>query len=229
MVTPVEPPEFPEFPEHPEHPEIPYPFPPGPTPPRRYEPVMVPMVDVPSDDVRQRLLQQRRLLVGGPLDGDATAALSAQLMALDGESSDDVEIVVNSEGGPVSSIFAVLDVVELMRARVNTTCVGSARGTAAALVACGTGDRRAAPHATLSLRCGEREMIEGTSSDISHRAEEIAALRSRLTAVIAAAIGLDEAVVVDEIENGREHDAQAALALGIIDAIIEPPTRMPRP
>lgn len=211
--------------EPPEHPEIPYPFPPEPTTRPRNEPVVIPMVDMPSGDAWQRLAQQRRILVGGPLDRAATATLSAQLMALDGESSRDVEIVINSEGGPLSDIFAVLDVVELMRARVNTTCIGSARGTAAALIACGTGQRRAAPHATLSLRCDERETLEGTSSDIARRAVEVAGLRSRLGAMVAVAIGRDEAIVADEIEHGRELDAVAALALGIIDTIIDPPSR----
>lgn len=115
------------------------------------------MVDIPSGDAWQRLAQQRRILVGRPLDRTATATPSAQLMALDGESTRDVEIVINSEGGPLSDIFA--------------------------------------------------------------------GLRSRLSAMVAAAIGRDEAIVADEIEHGRELDAEAALALGIIDTVIDPPSR----
>ena len=60
-------------------------------------------------------------------------------MALDGRSADPVEVIVNSEGGPLADVLAVVDVLGSMRARVDTTCLGRAKGTAAIVLACGTG------------------------------------------------------------------------------------------
>jgi Clp protease len=99
----------------PEYPEIPFPLPPERTPPHRTEPVAVPMVSIEGSDAWETLAEQRRILVSGPLDRDAVLELSARLMAFDGASSRDVEIVINSSGGPLAEIFALLDVIGLMR------------------------------------------------------------------------------------------------------------------
>ena len=133
--------------------------------------------------------------------------------------------MVDSDGGPLSDIFVVLDVVGLMRARVDITGIGCARGTAAALVACGTGERRASPHATFSLRCRDHETVAGNGGDLSRRAIELAAQRARLAAAVATATGRTASVVSEDLENDHEHDARRALALGIIDMIVEPRPR----
>jgi ATP-dependent Clp protease, protease subunit len=206
----------------PDHPAITYPLPPERTQPQRTEPVVVPMVPIGGGDPWQRLSEQRRILVNGPLDRDTVTALSAQLMALDGESTRDVEIVINSGGGPLEEILPVLDVVDLMRARTNTTCVGSAAGTAVALVAAGTGTRRGASNATICLRIDDRQAIEGTTTDIIRRAGELDAIRARYVATLVAKTGLDEDRLVADIENGRSITAAEARELGIVDAVDEP-------
>ncbi|MGD9700859.1 MAG: ATP-dependent Clp protease proteolytic subunit [Acidimicrobiia bacterium] len=203
----------------PEHPEIPYPLPPERTPPQRTEPVIVPMVSIGGGDPWQHLTDQRRILVSGPLDRDTVTELSAALMALDGESVRDVEIVINSSGGPLAEIFPVLDVLGLMRARTNTTCVGSAVGTAVALVAAGTGTRRSASNATFCLRIDDRQTIDGTTSEIVRCAEELEALRDRYVATLASRTGLDEERLTAEIEHGRSLTATDARELGIVDAV----------
>ena len=83
----------------------------------------------------------------GPLDGELVNGVAAELMALDGRSADDVELVINSDGGPPADVVVLLDVIGAMRAPVVTTCMGRAKGTAAVLLACGTGRR--ASHAEL--------------------------------------------------------------------------------
>ena len=74
-------------------------------------------------------------------------------MSLDGRSADDVELYINSDGGPLADVLTVLDVVGSMRAAVNARCVGRATGTAAVLLAGASGTRRATAHALISLRC----------------------------------------------------------------------------
>jgi ATP-dependent Clp protease protease subunit len=205
-------------------PEIPYPFPPGREPPRRTDPVVVPMVDAPSPDPAQRLLERRTILVGGPLDHAAVTHLCAQLMALDGRSASDVEVIVNSPGGPIADIAAVLDVIELMRGRVNVTCTGMAHGTAAVLVACATGERRAGRHARLSLRLPQVELPVASSTDVARLSEEVAAARRHLVGVLAAATGQPAGVIARELDEGAAHDPADALRLGLIDRVLEPTT-----
>ena len=205
---------------------IPFPFPPPGQRPSPVEPVAVPVVDLlhieaTGDDVQGRLWEQRTLLVSGVLDANQAGRVSAELMALDGRSSRDVEIVVNSSGGPIEVIFSVLDVIALMRARVNVTCVGAATGTAAALVACCTGERRAAPHARLSLRCEESHTIDGSAAQIEWRVEELVSLRRRFVDIVAAACGRSSDRIGSEVDRGSPLDAQGALDLGLIDLIVD--------
>ena len=201
-------------------PDQPFPLPPEREPPRRTEPLVIPVVDSPSIDPWQAIARLRRLFVRGMLDREATTELSAQLMAFDGESSRDVELIVHSSGGPVAELLPLLDVLDLMRAKVNVRCLGAA-GTASALVACATGHRQAMPHATLSLRLDDRQTIEGTASDIVRRAEELAAQRAQLATAVARATGQDEAVIAEEMERGATHSAGAALELGLIDEVAQ--------
>ncbi len=116
----------------PSWPETPYPYPPERPMPERRDPVVVPIV-YESGDPLQQLYDRRTVLLGGPLDAATATRIAAQLMSLDADRP--VELLVNSPGGPVAEVFAVLDVIALMRGPVNTTCIGRACGTAAAVLA----------------------------------------------------------------------------------------------
>ena len=128
---------------------------------------MVPIVDVPETGAPPA--RRRRVVLSGPLDTAAAVQLSAELMELDGDSADDVELVINSEGGRLADVLGPLDVIASMRAHVGTVCMGRASGTAAVLLACGTGARRAGPHATMSLRCAGPELLEGPAAILDVR------------------------------------------------------------
>jgi ATP-dependent Clp protease, protease subunit len=202
-------------------PEIPYPFGPGGEPPRRTEPVTVPIVDLPSSDPADRLFDRRTILVTGRLDAAAITRLCAQMMALDGRSADEVELIVNSAGGPLTEIAAVLDVIELMRAAVNVTCTGVAEGTAAALVACARGRRRAGPNARLRLRLDDEQSFSGSATDLTHRAEQLAMCRQQLADALCRATGRPAEVIERELDGGGWHDAVAARDLGLIDEVVD--------
>jgi ATP-dependent Clp protease protease subunit len=210
-------------------PEFPYPFPPGREPPRRTEPVNVPLVDLPGAEPYQRLFERRTVFVSGPLDGGAVTHMCAQLMALDGRSERDVELVINSTGGPSTDVAAALDVIEAMRGKVNATCTGTAQGTAAVLLACATGERRAGRHARISLRLQDVELVTASAADFARKAKEIATVRDQLIDVLASATGQPSQIVARELDAGDVHDARAALALGLIDRVLEPPDRAASP
>ena len=170
-------------------------------------------------DPREQLLEQRRILVNGALDEATTSEIAAMLMTLDGRSAEPVELVVSGPGGPIADVLAVIDIVQLMRAPVATTCLGRATGTATALIAVGTGGRRASTRATLSLRCDDRQAFDGAPADVAAKAEELVAVRGRLVDVLAAATGRSPARVEEELDRGRPLDAAAALDFGLLDEI----------
>ncbi|MEM8924570.1 MAG: ATP-dependent Clp protease proteolytic subunit [Actinomycetota bacterium] len=205
-------------------PDLPFPLPPG-RHPRAPVPSAPPFAERGGGIVADGLVAQRRILVSGILDGGAATALAAQLIVFDGSSDDDVEVIVNSPGGPVGDVIPLLDVLDLMRARVNTTGIGSIGGTAVGLMAAATGERRAAPRARFSLRVDTTASIEGAADDIARRADELARQRARYLAVLAAATGHDEAVLAAEIDGGGGHTATEALSLGIVDVIAAGPGR----
>ncbi|MEM9616251.1 MAG: ATP-dependent Clp protease proteolytic subunit [Actinomycetota bacterium] len=207
------------FPEVP----LPFPLPPGRAPFPPQQPVVVPTVDLGVDVAGDTLAAQRRLMVSGALDGQAVNALAAQLMTFDGVSGRDVELIVSSVGGPLSDILPILDVLRLMRAPVNVTAIGSVSGTAVGLVAAGTGERRAAPHARFTLRVDTEQSISGTADEIARRADDLSRRRADYLSALAAATGQDADVLAAECESGRVRTADEALALGLIDAIADRP------
>lgn len=213
-------PSWPGSPEWPEHPG--YPYPPARPIPRREGPVAVPIVDMPSGTAEAQLLARRRVLVTGTLDAEETTRVAAELMALDGQSADDVELVVNSDGGPLAGVLTVLDVIGSMRANVRTACIGRARGTAAVLLACGTGERRVAPNALLSLRCVQDERVEGTAEEVRRQLSERDLVRHQVLSALAAATGRDEAELSGELDDGALLEPEQAKAAGLVDVIERP-------
>lgn len=198
-----------------------FPLPPGREPPPPREPMTPPLVGFGGGIAHDTLAEQRRILVSGPLDRAAITSLAAQLMAFDGSSSRDVELLVSSPGGPVPDFLPVLDVLHLMRANVDVTAIGSVSGTAVGLVAAGTGHRRAAPHARFSLQLDATQSITGTADDITRHAEELAQQTSRYLTALSAVTGQDEDVLAEESRRCRGHAAGEALSMGIIDAIAD--------
>lgn len=201
------------------HPEFPMPARPGREPLPQPEPAPIPVVDFGSGVLQDGLADQRRILLSGPLDREAITSLAAQLMAFDGSSSRDVEILISSPGGPVSDFLPVLDVFGLMRGKVNVTAIGSVSGTAVGLVAAGTGERLAASHARFSLRLDATQSVHGTADDITRQAEQLSQERSSYLAALSAATGQDERLLADETDSGSWHTAEEVLSLGIVDAI----------
>lgn len=174
------------------------------------------------DPLPQDLLAgQRRILVNGVIDTNRSNDLCARLMTFDGQSDATVELLVSGPGGPVADILPVLDVLALMRGPVATTCLGSAEGTAAALVAAGSGSRRARAGATVCLRVDDRHSIEGRAGDVSERAGELVALMERYLDALVAATGQDRDWLAHQVARGTRLDAGAALERGLLDAIID--------
>jgi ATP-dependent Clp protease protease subunit len=193
--------------------------------PERKGPLMVPIVYEPvgRDPVR-RLYERRRVLLGVALDAAAATAISAELMSLDGRSGEAIELLVNSPGGPLDDVFAVLDVMQLARATVDVTCFGRALGTAAIVLACGTGTRRATPNASISLRAEPAPTTVGSAADAEREVRRDRDRRQRVRSMLVERTRLPAQRIDHELDEGATLDAAAARELGIIDEIVTRPT-----
>ena len=207
-------PSWPDVPRPPGWPHEPgWPYPPDRPTPVRQGPVLVPVVDVPGERTRQ----PRRVLVSGPLDAATVVRVAAELMELDGRSDDDVELVVNSEGGSLGDVLGLLDVIGTMRARVATVCMARATGSAAVLVACGTGGRRAGAHATMSLRIGAVEHLAGSAEEIRAQLDYLDHVRRQVVAALARSTGRPAAELDHDLDAGPLLDRAQAVAAGLLD------------
>lgn len=220
-------PRFPGFP-----PEVPFP-PHEPSPPRpEYPPVpMVPMPGTatpPAEDLRsvvyEQLLARRTIVLDRALDSETATLVAAQLMSLDAESADPVTLVVNSPGGPLDAAAAVLDTLDLVRGPVNTTCLGQAVGTAAVVVAAGTGRRRIGARAQMRLRLAEVAM-EGPARRLDEDLAHLAALRDMVVDRLVAITGQDRRLIERDVDAGRFLTAEDAVAYGLADEVIQPGAR----
>ena len=211
MTRPV-PPEIPPF-----GPEIPRPEPPDPAPATPWPPRVL---DDTATDARTALLRQRRVMLTGGLDDTTATRVTAELMMLDGESSREVELIINSDGGPLPDVLTVLDVLELMRAPVATRCIGRAMGTAAVVLASGTAGRAAAGNALIGLRLQESYDISGRAIDVERFAGQLASVRRRIATHLGAVTGLRDDEVQHALDDGESMTAELARDRGIIDEVI---------
>ncbi len=173
-------------------------------------------------DQQEQLLARRMVSILGPLDGATVSEASALMMTLDGRSSRPVELLINSEGGQLHDVVPLLDVMKVMRAKVDVTCLGSAYGTAAIVVACSSGLRSAGGRARLSLRCppsGVPENAGTTADDLARHAEMADTLRTGLIEMVAAASGQPTSDVAAAFDRGEFLSAAEAIEVGLIDEI----------
>ena len=177
-----------------------------------------PWEEMAGADVFRRLYGHRILYLRGPIEDTVADTLVAQLMSLDAENDKDVTLYINSPGGLVSGMFAVYDVMELMRSKVNTICVGVAASAAAFLLATGTGTRAATPNARIMFHQplgGAR----GQAVDIQIQAKQIVFLRERLYQILAERMNRDVETIARDADRDFWLSADEAVEYGAIDEV----------
>ena len=172
-------------------------------------------------DIYSRLLRERIIFLGTPIDDTIANLVMAQLIHLESDDPEkDVHIYINSPGGSVTSLFAMYDTMQYIKPDVSTICMGQAASAAAVLLCAGArGKRFALPHARILLH-QPHGGIEGQAADIEIQAREILRLRTELNQLIASHTGQD----IDKIRADSDRDfwmsADEALAYGMVDEII---------
>ena len=175
-----------------------------------------------ANDIYSRLLRDRIIFLGTPIDDNVANAIIAQLLFLEADDPDrDINIYVNSPGGSVTAGMAIYDTMQFVKPDITTICVGQAASMGALLLAAGTaGKRYALPHSRILLH-QPMGGFSGQATDIEIHAREIIRLKQDLNRILQQHTGRD----LDELQQDTERDffmsSQQALEYGVIDEIIE--------
>ena len=180
-----------------------------------------------SYDIYSRLLKDRIVFLGGPIDDSVANGVIAQLLFLEAENPDkDIHLYINSPGGVVTAGMAIFDTMQYIKPDVSTICVGSAASMGAVLLTAGAkGKRYALPHARVMIH-QPLGGVQGQASEIEIHAREILRMREELNAILAERSGQDIAVVARDTDRDNFMSAQDALDYGLIDQILERPLGM---
>jgi ATP-dependent Clp protease protease subunit len=172
-------------------------------------------------DIYSRLLKDRIIFLGTPIDDTIANLIMAQLLHLESEDPDkDIFLYINSPGGSITSLFAIYDTIQYIRPDVNTVCMGMAASAAAVILAGGAeGKRFALPHARVMLH-QPHGGAQGQASDIEIQARLIVQMREQLNQILADHSGQP----LDKIAQDTERDywmmADEAKDYGVIDGIL---------
>lgn len=176
-----------------------------------------------TTDPYSKLLEERIVFLGTPVDDISANDLMAQFMYLEYQAPDrDISLYINSPGGSFSAMSAIYDTMQYVSCDVATTCLGQAGSSAAVLLAAGTpGKRSVLPGARVVIHQPSlTEPVQGQASDLAIQADELIRVRARLEELLVRHTGRDPEQVSADIERDRILDAQGALDYGLADAIV---------
>jgi ATP-dependent Clp protease, protease subunit len=174
-------------------------------------------------DIFSRLLNERIIFLGTPIEDQVANLVVAQLLHLESQDPDkDISIYINSPGGSVYSGLAIYDTMRFVRPDIHTMCVGVAMSMGSLLLAGGTKGKRAALPNSRILIHQPSAGFEGQSTDIEIHAREILNVRERLDQIYAENTGLSKEQVREDMERDRFFTAEQALEYGLIDRVLEP-------
>jgi len=172
-------------------------------------------------DIFSRLLKERIIFIGMPIDDIVASLAIAQMLFLESEDPDkDIHLYINSPGGSVSSGLAIYDTMQYIRPDISTICIGMAASMAAVLLAGGTkGKRTALPNSRIMIH-QPWGGVQGTATDISIQAEEILRMKKRINEILATHCSKPVEVVEKDTDRDYYMSSQEAKSYGLIDTIL---------
>lgn len=173
-------------------------------------------------DIFSRLLKDRVIFLGGPIDDVVANLVVAQLLFLESENPDkDISIYINSPGGVVTAGLAIYDTMQFIKPDVSTMCIGQAASMGALLLAGGaTGKRFCLQNARVMIH-QPLGGIQGQASDIAIHAEETLKIRSLLNKILAHHTKQPEETIAKDTDRDNFMSAEKAHKYGIVDKILE--------
>lgn len=172
-------------------------------------------------DIYSRLLKERIIFLGTPIDDNIASLIIAQLLFLEADDPDkDIFLYLNSPGGVVTSGLAIYDTMQYIKPDVVTYCIGQAASMGALLLAAGTkGKRFALPNARIMIH-QPLGGVQGQASDIDIHAREILGIRERLNNILAERTGQNLSKIEKDTDRNFFMSAHEALEYGIVDKIL---------
>jgi ATP-dependent Clp protease, protease subunit len=172
-------------------------------------------------DIHSRLLKDRIIFLGTPIDDTVANLIMAQFLHLEAEDADkDINLYINSPGGEITGLFAIYDTMQFIKPEIATYCMGQAASAAAVLLAAGTrGKRHSLPHARILIH-QPYGGAAGQAADIEIQAKEITRMRELLERVLAHHTGQPIEKVAKDTDRDFIMSADEAKEYGLIDEVI---------
>ncbi|WP_295634769.1 ATP-dependent Clp endopeptidase proteolytic subunit ClpP [uncultured Mitsuokella sp.] len=177
-------------------------------------------------DIYSRLLKDRIIFLGGPIDDAVANTVVAQLLFLESEDPDkDIHLYINSPGGVVTAGLAIYDTMQYIKPDVSTICIGQAASMGALLLTAGAkGKRYALPNARIMIH-QPLGGAQGQSTDIQIQAREIQRIREVINDILVESTGKDRETVVADTERDNFMTAAEAKDYGLVDEVITRPVK----
>ncbi|MEY3701861.1 MAG: hypothetical protein RI891_1153 [Gemmatimonadota bacterium] len=174
-----------------------------------------------SYDVYSRLLMDRIIFLGTPINDDVANMIIAQMLFLEADNPGrDIHLYINSPGGSVSAGLAIYDTMQFLKSPVNTICMGLAASMGAFLLAAGrAGKRSALPHSRIMIHQPSGG-AQGTAADIEIQAREIIYLRAKMNELMAKHTGRPLEEIERDVDRDRFMSADEAKTYGMIDQVV---------
>ena len=174
-------------------------------------------------DIYSRLLGERIIFLGTPIDDTVANLIMAQLLHLEGDDPEkDISLYINSPGGVMTSLMAIYDTMHFIKPDVATYCMGQAASAAAVLLASGTpGKRFALPHARVMIHQPHIGGLEGQATDIEIHAREIMRVREEMNVMLADHTGQDLEKIKTDTDRDFWMTADEAKTYGVVDTVLE--------
>jgi ATP-dependent Clp protease protease subunit len=176
-------------------------------------------------DIYSRLLKERIIFLGTPINDEVSNLIIAQLLFLESEEQKEISMYINSPGGVVSSGLAIYDTMQYIKSPVSTLCVGQAASMGAVLLAAGEpGKRYALPNARIMMHQGSAG-FQGSMPDITIQAKEIHRVQEMMNIILAKHTGQTVERIVHDTDRDFFMSADEAKAYGVIDGVMMPGAR----
>ena len=179
-------------------------------------------------DIYSRLLKERIIFLGTPIDDQIANLVTAQLLHLEAEEPDrEISIYINSPGGSVTAGLGIYDTMQYINSPVSTICVGQAASMGALLLTAGsTGKRYALPNSRILIH-QPLGGVQGQASDIDIQAREILRMREKLNKILSQKTGQTLKTIEKDTDRDNFMSADEAKSYGIIDEVIESRSEQP--